>query len=177
MMSEWGLTDTKTADLLLRRRSRMGVQRKKAEKKRELQDPLRRLEHAQQLARAWHATDEPGRRGGGNLGMAAAAGGDAGSGARPAALPRASHQVLAQGRMWGLSREDDAGSSGAVDEAGLGDELEVAPVHSTHSDLLAARVSADHPLRSFTSAAPNGKLARMAQRPAVPLYQQRIGWD
>lgn len=168
MMSEWGLSDVKTADLLLRRKNRMGAQRKKADKRRELQDPLRRLEHAQQLSRAWVAPDETLRRG---PASAAAAGGNTSGPVPPA---RRSRHVVAQGQMWPLGRAGDAGGSGAVDEPVL-DDLEVASVGSAHSDLAPRR--SDSPLRSFTSAAPNGKLARLAQRLPVPLHQQRIGWE
>jgi len=86
---------------------------------------------------------------------------------------RRSRHVVAQGQMWHLGRADDAGGSGAVDEPVL-DDLEVASVGSAHSDLAPRRP--DSPLRSFTPAAPNGKLARLAQRLPVPLHQQRIGW-
>jgi len=62
LMLEWGLTDSRTAELLMRRKGRLGAQKKKAEQRARLQDPMRRLEHAQQLSRAWHAPEDAASR-------------------------------------------------------------------------------------------------------------------
>lgn len=177
MMSEWGLSDARTAELLLRRKNRMGAQRKRAEKKRELQDPMKRLEHAQILARSHNAHGDARRHS--PVLPAANVAPSTGRSQRPTlAHPRRSRHP-SEGRMWVLGGDDGAGTIAAhtIGGAQVTEDIEVASVRSAQSDWAPRRSGAESPLQSFTSAAPNGKLARLGQRHAVPLHQQRIGWE
>jgi len=72
--------------------------------------------------------------------------------------------------MWMLGADGGAraGGSGEVWEGNVHEDVEVSSVSS--------RPGAESPLQSFTSAAPNGKLARGGARQAVLIHQQRIGW-
>jgi len=171
-MDEWGFSDAKSAELLLRRRTRLGQGRKRAEKKRALQDPLARLAtvlpaQAQQLSQRWQPPE------------AAALPTEAAPRRAAASLTRRTRAPQFCGRMWAL--EGGAGGGGGVDaEMGGGftlmeEDLEVSSVRSDGATSCQTRPTSNNVLH-FSSAAPNGKLARGGRQPAV-LHRQRIGWD
>ena len=96
-----------------------------------------------------------------------------------ASLTRRTRAPQFCGRMWAL--EGGAGGGGGVDaEMGGGfslmeEDLEVSSVRSDGATSCQTRPTSNSVLH-FSSAAPNGKLARGGRQPAV-LHRQRIGWD
>ena len=195
---EWGFTDPKIAALMLKRQERHRKLQRESEKRKQRQDPMKRLEALQhqrahdgarppipqqqqqlllprkavlpasQVLISRNAPPPQGAVGGGLQWLGPPEGEDPRQGGGPGGWSSANAAVG--------ERAAGGGDAAAME---VGEELEVASVAA--SDHAGGLPPAPQPLRAFNSDAPNVKLLRSASRQrngaaAAPLHVSNFGW-